>query len=173
MPLRIQISDLLKRPGSSRTEEGTLDVDVELAGSSIRGPADFAFSIRSLTDGVIIRGTASAEATLMCNRCLKEWPETVVAPIEAVYRVVPQSPDEELPIESGGWIEVEQVVSDELSLALPYRPLCSPDCLGLCTFCGADLNTSPCGGHSEESASPFSALKRLFESEDGDTASRD
>ncbi len=52
---------------------------------------------------------------------------------------------------------------DAVLLALPLRPLCRPDCLGLCGVCGADLNTGSCPGHGEAAASPFTVLRDLLE----------
>lgn len=171
MSSRVQISDLIKHPGSARNEFGEVPVEVAVLGGLVAGPAEFAVNIRSLTSGAMVKGTVRGLATLICTRCLKEWAELIEGPVEAVFRSQPEAPEEEFPIDSGGWIDLEPLVRDELSLAIPLRPLCSPDCRGLCTTCGADLNTSPCGGHGDESASPFAALGRLFESEDHETGS--
>jgi uncharacterized protein len=160
--LRLQVSDLLAKPGSHRAESGSVEVHVDLADASVNGPVAVEVDLASLTDGTVIRGRAQATANLICDRCLTTWSEPLIVPIEQVYRLRPQSEDE-LPVEPGGWIELGDVVHDEVSLGLPRRPVCRPDCKGLCPTCGSDLNTDPCAGHHDESDSPFSALKDLFE----------
>ena len=47
---------------------------------------------------------------------------------------------------------------------LPMKPLCSPDCLGLCVKCGANQNQMECGCGGEVNEQ-FSELLRMFEKE--------
>lgn len=164
MSLRIQVSDLIARPGSSRREAGTLDVEVDLTTASVHGPIDVVADIRSLSDGVIARGRVSARANLVCNRCLSEHVGDVSCDFEQVYRLVPEDPETELQVENGAWIDLEPTCRDELVLSLPQVSLCNVDCRGLCPTCGTDLNTGSCSGHAEGLSSPFAALARLFES---------
>lgn len=165
MSLRIQISDLLSKAGSARNETATLPLDLSIPNSSASGPAAFDLGLRSISDGVVVRGRVTTVADLTCTRCLVEWSTELDVPIEAVFRAHPDDEDDEYPIESGGWIDVEPVVHDEVSLALPARPVCRDDCAGLCPTCGTDLNTDPCDGHGDAPDSPFAALRDLFAGE--------
>jgi uncharacterized protein len=151
MPLRINVSDLLSRPGHDRSERGTVPVAVTLPNAAVPGEASFDVSIRSLSDGVVVRGTATATAELTCTRCLSSWTSDLAVPVEQVYRTVPDDEEDELPV-------------DEVALALPTTPLCRPDCRGLCPTCGTDLNTDPCDGHGDDEDSPFAVLRDLFDS---------
>jgi uncharacterized protein len=160
--LRLQVSDLLAKPGSHRSEAGSVEVHVDLGDAVVAGDVGVEVDLASLTDGMVVRGRAAATARLICDRCLTSWSESLTVPIEQIYRLRPES-DDELPIEPGGWIELGDAVHDEVSLGLPRRPVCRPDCRGLCPTCGTDLNVDPCAGHDDESSSPFSALKDLFE----------
>jgi uncharacterized protein len=36
------------------------------------------------------------------------------------------------------------VLIEQLQLNIPMKPLCRPDCAGLCPTCGADLNQTRC-----------------------------
>jgi uncharacterized protein len=164
MSLRFQIADLLASPGEAREESARLVVSIELPSASVDGEVDVELKMRSLTDGVIVRGDLSAEADLICNRCLDQWRQSIEVPFEQVFRLHPEDDDDELPIVDRSWIDLESVVHDELSLGLPLVPLCREDCQGLCPTCGTDLNVQPCGGHGEESDSPFAPLRDLFDS---------
>lgn len=160
--MRFQVSDLLAHPGQARDEAGSVRVHVELANASVDTDVEVGLSLRSLSDGVVVRGTAHTVADVTCIRCLTQWSEPLEVPIEVVYRTHPDDEDDELPIDSGGWIDLEPVAHDEVALALPTRPLCRQDCLGLCPTCGNDLNVESCDGHGDQSESPFSALQQLF-----------
>jgi uncharacterized protein len=35
-------------------------------------------------------------------------------------------------------------------LDLPFSPLCTEDCRGICPVCGADLNDDPDHGHDDD-----------------------
>jgi uncharacterized protein len=45
---------------------------------------------------------------------------------------------------SGDEIDVTPLIVEQVMLALPTRPLCAEDCLGLCDSCGANLNRETC-----------------------------
>lgn len=162
MSLRFLVSDLLAKPGHQREVSGSARLDIHLSEAAVAGDVELEATVASLTDGVIARGRATAMARLVCDRCLTERDEPVEASIEEVFRLRPEGEDESR-VEPGGWIDLEQAVHDEVALALPLRPLCRPDCRGLCPTCGTDLNTDPCAGHGDEPSSPFTALKQLFE----------
>jgi uncharacterized protein len=61
-------------------------------------------------------------------------------------------------------VDIGAPATDELALALPSAPLCTPDCAGLCPICGSDLNIDPCDGHGGDADSPFAVLRDLFDS---------
>jgi uncharacterized protein len=49
-------------------------------------------------------------------------------------------------------IDLEPIVREYLLVEVPINPLCRPDCKGLCTICGADLNETTCEHQSQENA---------------------
>jgi uncharacterized protein len=81
-----------------------------------------------------------------------------------VFRAVPDEDGRQL--DSDGNIDLEPVVRDEVVLDLPLAPLCRPECLGLCSVCGTDLNSDPCSGHTDESDHPLAALRQLLDPQD-------
>lgn len=160
---RVLVADLLAEPGRAREDGGVFPLDLQFPQAKVQGEARVVVGLRSLTDGIVARGTVSVEVMLVCNRCLTEWTEPLDLPFEQVFRLEPNDVDDELPVERGAFIDLAPVVRDEVALALPLVPLCRDDCRGLCPTCGTDLNIDPCGGHGEEPASPFAVLKQLFD----------
>lgn len=48
-------------------------------------------------------------------------------------------------------VELDQDIRDEIISDHPIRILCQPDCKGLCSFCGANLNEESCDCRSNRS----------------------
>ena len=63
-------------------------------------------------------------------------------------------------LEGGSWADIETLLRDTLVEELPLQPLCKPDCLGLCSQCGADLNEDP-DHHHDVTDIRFAALEGL------------
>lgn len=158
----VLVSDLVGHPGRRReiTVSGPLEIDMPHARATAR-PAVVTARVDATTDGVVVTGEVAAEVILVCTRCLSEIVHDQTAGFRQVFGFV-ESDDVE-PISQDGMIDLEPVAHDELSLELPLVPLCRADCRGLCPTCGTDLNTDPCSGHSEESDSPFAALRDLID----------
>jgi len=51
-------------------------------------------------------------------------------------------------------LDLSEAVRAAISLAEPIRPLCRPDCRGLCEACGADLNLDPTHAHLDADPDP-------------------
>lgn len=64
----------------------------------------------------------------------------------------------------GSSLSLDETVREQVHLALPMRPLCSPDCKGLCPVCGTDLNRSSCDCPKEDDEES-GKMKKLFNQE--------
>jgi len=109
--------------------------------------------IRPANRGVILRGVLKARAELACARCLESF--GVAMAREFVLRYAPAAPagkdihiaEEDLDLgflEPDGGLDLAQVALEQIFLEIPMKPLCRPDCRGLCVNCGANLNNEPC-----------------------------
>lgn len=87
---------------------------------------------------------------LVCDRCAAPFNYSlfVKAPMLYVIGRPPQdSPDDpEIVYVPVGAVDVDITTDlrDFMMLAVPGRSLCSEDCKGLCSTCGADLNEQQC-----------------------------
>jgi uncharacterized protein len=59
--------------------------------------------------------------------------------------------DEDYRIDEGV-LDLEPLIRDAVVTSLPFAPLCRPDCRGLCTRCGGDLNLGECSCPPETDA---------------------
>jgi len=64
---------------------------------------------------------------------------------------------------AGEEVEINNLIREQVLLAVPMHPLCKPDCLGLCPKCGQNLNIKRCNCVIDETANPFQGIKKLFE----------
>ena len=55
-------------------------------------------------------------------------------------------------------LDVDQMILEQIELAMPMKFVCREDCKGLCYKCGADLNEGACLCKGEETDSRLSAL---------------
>jgi uncharacterized protein len=110
---------------------------------------------------VVARGRVDGELDMVCSRCVGPARVTIAAPFEILFLPrdadVPEPDEDELDAEAPDvvayddeQIDLEETLREELLLALPYAPLCSEGCKGLCPTCGKDLNDGPCDCHNDE-----------------------
>jgi uncharacterized protein len=147
----------------------------DLGGTVIGVPADsrvaVAVSLESVLDGVYVTGTASARADGECVRCLDPLERVVSADLQELYLYSAPAAGgddeaDELPLVDGDWIDLEGLLRDSLVTALPFQPVCSPDCPGLCSRCGERLADDP--GHGHDDVDPrWEALRGLVPAPDG------
>lgn len=163
--LRFHVSDLVDHPGQRRQESGTIDLDLRVGESRVEGSGEVTVTLEGVDDGVLARFEADFVADLACTRCLRQWSEKLTATGMQLFE---ETPDEDgYALSPDATVDLTGPVRDEVALTVPIRPLCRPDCAGLCPTCGTDLNEDPCGGHDQPSSSPFDVLEGLFDDDEG------
>ncbi len=98
---------------------------------------------------LLVRGRMEVEVGLTCSRCLKEFEEKIEVDDFNLRKEVDDPADT---------IDLTEEVRADIILALPRKPLCKMDCLGICQSCGQDLNEGDCGCSDDRSDSPFAGL---------------
>ena len=132
--------------------ERTLDIvapDQFGAGAAVvkeGAPLEIDLKLEGLHEGILVTGEISAEATGECVRCL----DPVTIPLRVEFQeLFAYSLDEAFDFAvRDDHVDLEPVVRDAVVLALPFQPVCQPDCLGLCPVCGVRLLDEP--GHEHE-----------------------
>jgi uncharacterized protein len=172
-PWVIDTRDLGRRPGTSRRYARTAPLTSELgfepvvvvpqgAGVTVEVLAE------SVVEGVLVTGTATARVHGQCARCLDPIDDDVHVDFTELFAYPDSATDattdqDEVFRLVDDLIDLEPVVRDQIVLALPQAPLCTPDCLGLCPTCGgrwADLGPD----HGHETIDPrWAALQERFD----------
>ncbi|GAB3907186.1 YceD family protein [Kibdelosporangium lantanae] len=176
-PWVIDTRELGRRPGSSRAVMRAIPVDVPLGFADvIEVPAgatvDVDVLLESVVEGVLVSGTASAPTKGECARCLDPLSGRVEVELTELFAYPNSATEEttdedEIPRLVDDRIDLEPVVRDAVVLALPQVPLCSPDCAGLCSECGAKwAEVGPDHGHEKIDARWAALRERFGESSD-------
>ena len=114
--------------------------------------------------GLIAQGAFSAETTVTCARCLTNFVQELDWEFTELYAFDNRSTtDSDLLLPEDAHLDVEELLREYALLEIPINPVCKPDCLGLCSECGQNLNEKDCGHRPEEPDSPFAKLKDLLE----------
>lgn len=107
-----------------------------------------------VVEDIRIVGRFSTEIEARCARCLEAVDNAVAEEFDLVYR--PQGVDaraEEASINQaeteigyyqGEGLLLEDVLKEQILLALPVKQICNAACKGLCPQCGTNLNTGSC-----------------------------
>ncbi|MGI5878483.1 MAG: YceD family protein [Christensenellales bacterium] len=146
--MRLDISSLLKEPGSSMpfAFRKTLE-NLQLGGERMDfyGPVQVQGVCQFTGKSFLTEGSIKARYAATCSRCTADMHMSLDIPFQAVFaRAARDEHSESYPLE-GNLINLTPAVVDELLLNMPMRHLCSPVCRGLCPECGADRNKVQCG----------------------------
>ena len=113
--------------------------------------------------GLILRGKFKAETLLECMRCLSPFEQAIQWEMTELYAFKKKSVSESgLLLPEDAQIDLAPIMREYALLEIPIKPICKPDCKGLCPECGEDLNLADCGHRRLAEESPFSALKDLL-----------
>jgi len=176
-PFVLDTHELGRRPGSMRIEQHTVpapeDLGTDVIGIPTGTDVELDLRLEAVMEGVLVSGSVRGRAIGECVRCLGEVVEDVdvfltelyVYPERAKIAIEDGDENEDLRELEGEMIDLEPVLRDAVVPALPFQPLCRPDCPGLCSECGARLADDP--DHSHETLDPrWAALGGLVSSND-------
>lgn len=151
------------------------------------GPARFDGEIERLGAGIYhLRGHLQAPLSLSCSRCAE--PFDLLLDTHVDLRFVPAALERVSAAQAAGddddgremddadpsiatyddpTVDLAQVAREQLYLALPMKPLCRPDCQGLCPHCGTNRNVAACTCEDQWEDPRLAGLKSLLKDADG------
>jgi len=175
--VKIRIDDIKDKVIDLSASEDAADFPalaaLQEAGDCIfSGPLDIQLSVAREYDHIRARGRVTTKVRLSCSRCLADYDESIDSPFTVFYMPAKAGTmqDEEVELSEedlvsvtfeGDEIDFAREVSEQVLTEIPFKPLCSYDCKGLCPTCGSDLNQGDCGCRDESFSLKFGALKGL------------
>ena len=171
------VSSLLRESsGSART----FDVDEEFAPVDRASPLSVRGTVRLLrTDqGVWVSAGLETTAACTCSRCLRGFGRPIdivieeeffpqTGPVSGVAVQVPQDFEDTFRIDPDNMLDLTEAARQYFTLSLPMKPVCRDGCAGICSTCGADLNTSACVCNSTVRDAAWGPLLELTDIKEG------
>ncbi|MBI2866853.1 MAG: DUF177 domain-containing protein [Chloroflexi bacterium] len=170
--MQVNVAQQLKEPiGSVRTYrlEETGDLPPDMPGHDYHGQI-----VCLKTDkGILVRVAAEAAYEGTCSRCLSTFEsplpirlEEEFFPLLDILAGLPLSvpTDESFTIDEHHLLHLDEALRQYTWMSMPMKPLCQPDCAGLCPECGANLNQGSCGCPPRSRDQRWGALLERLES---------
>ena len=120
---------------------------------------------------VRVRGNYQVEMGAACDRCLVPARFPLDSRFDLFYRPMSDiARDEEVEIDEGeielgfyegGGMELEDILREQVLLALPMQRVCSEACKGICPVCGRNRNETACDCKAEGADDRWGALRNL------------
>jgi uncharacterized protein len=178
-PLVINISRLGRRPGSMMTVTETVPspsrIGLDLIGIDEGAPLKLDLRLESVSEGVLVSGTVSAPTSGECARCLTPITGDVEIDLTELFAYPDSATDETTESDEIGrvgasgqpdTVDLEQPIIDAIGMALPFAPLCRPDCVGLCPQCGVPLATAEPDHHHDQIDPRWAKLSGLLDQDE-------
>ena len=167
--MEINVSQLLKGTiGAVRNYDIDETIDIEGCAYDVYG----AVALMRTDDGILVTGKLTTEAALTCSRCLNSFECPLTLQLEEEYLPTidvnsgtalpaPEEPGT-FTIDEHNVLDLSEAVRQYTLLAQPMKPLCKPDCAGLCPTCGANLNQAKCDCPPQPADPRWAALRDLI-----------
>ena len=134
-------------------------------------PVNVSGKVRLAGTKVFVNGHIETRARVECDRCLQPIELPVKTDFDLQYITggdyessgAAELTEEEMGVAvfDGEAIDVDEIVKEQVLLAVPTRMLCRPDCKGICPDCGIDRNTGECACATKDVDPRWAALKNL------------
>ncbi|MBN1439145.1 MAG: DUF177 domain-containing protein [Anaerolineales bacterium] len=152
-PLRLNVGFLLSQSAGYGRQfdfrESKLSLGSDLQVEEFSG----SMQLTRTPQGIVAKGDFFAQNPAECARCLKPFAAPIAIHLEDLFVYPPQNAtDPLLAIGEDAHLNLEPLLREYVLINQPTRPLCRPDCKGLCPVCGNDLNESECFHPEEEPA---------------------
>ena len=175
-PMTVDITRLGRRPGSMVTLRETVPcpsrIGLDMIAIDRGAPLELDLQVQSVSEGVLVTGTVAAPTVGECSRCLTPVTGHVQVRLTELF-AYPDSTTEATTEEDevghvvDDTVDLEQPIIDAVGLELPFEPVCTSDCPGLCPECGVALAAEP--GHDHDRIDPrWSKLAEMLPPEPRD-----
>jgi uncharacterized protein len=157
-PFVIDVSRLGRRPGSmvelTETVNAPARIGIELLSIAKGAPVALDLRLESVSEGVLVTGTVAGPTTGECARCLTPITGDVEIHLTELFAYPDSATEATTEADEVGHvvddtIDLEQPIVDAIGEVLPFSPLCTEDCPGLCQHCGVRLADAEPGHHHD------------------------
>ncbi|MGD0989884.1 MAG: DUF177 domain-containing protein [Candidatus Sulfotelmatobacter sp.] len=162
---------------SERFESGVIDLGSDyrqIAPVESSGRADVVeehHGKHKIIQDIRIKGQLATKLETTCARCLEPLTQDVKREFDLLYRPLGADAgrdemsvteaEAEISYYEGEGILLDDVIREQILLAVPLKVTCRADCKGLCPHCGKNLNHETCSCSVREEEPRWAALKEI------------
>jgi len=110
------------------------DLDLDTEDIKFKGPINVTANVSKITNAVSISLDLDARISFVCSRCIEPFDLDFKKHIPLNYSVDKGEHE----------IDLDPEIRQDIIIEYPLKPLCRPDCKGLCPECGKNLNLKEC-----------------------------
>ncbi len=176
-PLVLDTRELGRRAGSQREVRTSVPAPAELGIEVLRvpegSPVELDLRLEAVMEGVLITGTAHAALDGECVRCLIPLDDEIDVRFQELFvyhdhshDVADEDVEQETSRLEDDLVDLEPLLREAVVLALPFQPLCTEDCPGMCIECGVRLAEDPEHAHDAAIDPRWAGLTALQHDED-------
>jgi len=162
--MRLRVSALISAEVGAQSsvtiDQGHCQLGPDLGVDFVRGR----LALIRTDQHILVQGSLTSALSAECVRCLESFRLPVQVQLEELYALTsgPHAPDPLYVVAPDGTIDLTHPLRENVLLAQPMKPVCRPDCKGLCASCGKNLNEGPCDCEDELIDPRLAALKALL-----------
>lgn len=173
--MRVDISEVIMTAGARLyiDKAGIVEGLTDIYGLiSVEGTVDFKGVLTNLDGLLHLEGKASCTYSTCCDSCSKPISRKLQINIsEDLVQERQDREEDELYIYSGNWLNLDKILADSITLAVPMSHRCNDDCEIVCPKCGEPITAEGCSCAVEPKIDPrLAALKDLFDKEHSEKA---
>ena len=106
-------------------------------------------------EAFVFTGNLKGKMILECSRCLKPFPYDFDIEINKEI--------EEKDIKDLKNFDLNEMLTEDIFMTIPIKPLCSEDCEGICPECGQNLNEGDCDCETKDIDPRLAKLNDFYE----------
>lgn len=166
--MKINLTELIE----GQKKEFDLKMEEEIDPIVYRGdtisfvaPVSFLGSIYMVNNEIYIQGKSEWTAEFQCHRCLKKFVKSILVDVNErlTQEDTAEFEEDDCFVIRNNQIDISKIMENLFVLSLPMKTLCDPNCKGLCSVCGANLNVEQCDCKSEAIDPRLAQLKDLLQ----------
>ena len=157
----IELESVFNNEGESKQFDYNFVIDDD---ENIASPVSVQGSVFNKSGIVTLSAKAEYDISTVCALCTAPVRAHCAVPVEHILLNFIGNEDDydKYIVVDDMRLELDELVREDVFLAMPSRFLCREDCKGLCSVCGADLNIGSCGCN-KPADTRWDSLKELFE----------
>jgi len=123
------------------------------------------------TEELRVQGRVQVSLRMECDRCTEPFVQSIDEEFDLIYVPAPvTAPGAEIAIGpsdanvgfyDGPGLELNDILQEQVLLALPLQRVCRAECRGICPTCGQNRNETGCQCQEQKTDDRWSALKNL------------